>query len=131
MKHSVVVAVARAFVMHQSYDQFHIIKDQRVLKKQASSLEKPSSKKKDVAQVDELKEVFAVAEERFKRSWSQLPDWDLLIPLLSKEGWERIDEACQITPGVPVRPMLGRITRELDEVIDRYISSFQLAWKRT
>lgn len=80
------------------------------------------------------------AEDVLKECYAQCPDWDRLIPWLQECGWdlERIFEKCGITVGklsrdemtsigsgyssralvlgVPLRPMLGQITRRMTDV---------------
>ncbi|KAJ3082734.1 hypothetical protein HK102_001489 [Quaeritorhiza haematococci] len=68
-----------------------------------------------------LKARFKVAEGILKTAFAQTPNYDILVPqLLDPEiGLGRIAEVCKCTPGVPIRPMLGKITRDLSEVFEK------------
>ncbi|KAI8376118.1 ATP-dependent DNA ligase [Radiomyces spectabilis] len=74
-----------------------------------------------VRQVDDSKDVLATklkqAENGLKECFAQCPDWNLIVPwLMECKDVSRVFERCGITVGVPLRPMLGQITRDLTDM---------------
>eukprot|EP01137_Pigoraptor_chileana_P015853 Opistho-2@5450 len=63
--------------------------------------------------------VRAHAASVVKRCIAVCPSWGELIPVLLGGGIGALERQCSVKLGVPVRPMLGRITRDLDEVVRR------------
>ncbi|KAI9016694.1 DNA ligase [Hyaloraphidium curvatum] len=59
------------------------------------------------------------AEASVKEVFARLPNYDILVPRLLDPavGPEGLPAACSCEPGVPIRPMLGRITRDLAEAL--------------
>jgi len=55
-----------------------------------------------------------------KAVYSELPSYDLVIPALLDGGVEGLRERCKLTPGIPLKPMLAKPTREIGEVLDRF-----------
>jgi len=51
---------------------------------------------------------------------SELPSYDLVIPALLEFGIGSLREKCQLTPGVPLKPMLAKPTKAIGEVLDRF-----------
>ena len=51
---------------------------------------------------------------------SELPSYDLVIPALLEFGISSLREKCQLTPGVPLKPMLAKPTKAIGEVLDRF-----------
>jgi DNA ligase-1 len=51
---------------------------------------------------------------------SELPSYDLVIPALLEFGIVGLREKCQLTPGVPLKPMLAKPTKAIGEVLDRF-----------
>ncbi|EST05701.1 DNA ligase, ATP-dependent, central [Kalmanozyma brasiliensis GHG001] len=58
--------------------------------------------------------------ELVKAVYSELPSYDLVIPALLRDGVEGLREACKLTPGVPLKPMLAKPTKAISEVLDRF-----------
>ncbi|KAK4685375.1 DNA ligase 1, partial [Tremellales sp. Uapishka_1] len=71
--------------------------------------------------------------EIVKGVYSELPNYDLIIPALLKTGVEGLNEICKLTPGmstrvnkelmslgVPLKPMLAKPTKAIGEVLDRF-----------
>ncbi|KAI8817228.1 uncharacterized protein EV422DRAFT_622711 [Fimicolochytrium jonesii] len=69
---------------------------------------------------DALKARMKGAEAVLKECYAQVPNYDIIVPLLMDPavGLERIGVECKCIPGVPIRPMLGKITRDLAEVFE-------------
>ena len=51
---------------------------------------------------------------------SELPSYNLVIPALLEFGIVSLREKCQLTPGVPLKPMLAKPTKAIGEVLDRF-----------
>ena len=46
--------------------------------------------------------------------------YERVIPALLKYGIISLDKHCQMTPGIPIKPMLAHPTKALTEVLDRF-----------
>ncbi|KAL1951900.1 hypothetical protein VTO73DRAFT_1049 [Trametes versicolor] len=55
-----------------------------------------------------------------KQVYSELPNYDLVIPALLDVGVDRLIEVCKLTPGVPLKPMLAKPTKAIGEVLDKF-----------
>ena len=108
VKTTVLIALARAFTLSRppSASNFpaatRSIEELRVLKK------------------EELAVVWARAEEIVKACFARRPDYNHLVPVLLEVGvGPELLRRCALTPHVPLRPMLGSITRDLPEMLAR------------
>lgn len=54
------------------------------------------------------------------RGPSELPTYDLVIPALLEFGIDKLRKKCNLTPGVPLKPMLAKPTKAIGEVLDRF-----------
>ncbi|KAK4160871.1 DNA ligase [Cladorrhinum sp. PSN259] len=69
---------------------------------------------------EELAEVWARAEELVKASFARHPDYNDLVPVLLETGIsEELLIRCGLTLHIPLRPMLGSITRDLTEMLTK------------
>ncbi|KAL1841217.1 hypothetical protein VTJ49DRAFT_7285 [Mycothermus thermophilus] len=69
---------------------------------------------------EELAEVWTKAEELVKASYARHPDYNDLIPVLLEVGIsDELLVRCGLTLHIPLRPMLGSITRDLSEMLTR------------
>ncbi|KAK4184287.1 ATP-dependent DNA ligase [Podospora australis] len=69
---------------------------------------------------EELAEVWAKAEELVKASFARHPDYNDLVPVLLDIGIsEELLIRCGLTLHIPLRPMLGSITRDLTEMLTK------------
>lgn len=69
---------------------------------------------------DELSAALEVGTALVKTAYSQVPNYDILVPTLIKAGPEALPEHCHLTPGIPLKPMLAKPTRAITEVLDRF-----------
>ncbi|KAF9584892.1 hypothetical protein BGW38_004778 [Lunasporangiospora selenospora] len=84
---------------------------------QATVLSRPDIKKlsKDKLQ-SELEEAAAVV----KSVYSELPCYDLIVPALLEGDIKGLKNACKLTPGIPLKPMLAHPTKALTDILDRF-----------
>ena len=109
VKTTVLIALARAFTLSRppsAGPDFQLpeksVADLRALKK------------------EDLAPVWARAEEIVKACFARRPDYNYLVPTLLEVGvCAELLRRCALTPHVPLRPMLGSITRDLPEMLAR------------
>ncbi|GJN94118.1 hypothetical protein Rhopal_007192-T1 [Rhodotorula paludigena] len=58
--------------------------------------------------------------EIVKSVFSEIPSYDLVVPALLDKGVNGLQDACQLTPGIPLKPMLAKPTKAISEVLDRF-----------
>lgn len=58
--------------------------------------------------------------EIVKAVFSELPTYDLVVPTLLRAGVQGLRKECNLTPGVPLKPMLAKPTKAIGEVLDRF-----------
>ncbi|RDA87057.1 hypothetical protein CP532_3217 [Ophiocordyceps camponoti-leonardi (nom. inval.)] len=69
---------------------------------------------------EELAEVWGKAEEIVKACFARRPNYDDLVPALLESGaTDELLARCGLTLHVPLRPMLGSITRDLSEMLTK------------
>ncbi|KAH6847701.1 hypothetical protein B0I37DRAFT_150127 [Chaetomium sp. MPI-CAGE-AT-0009] len=69
---------------------------------------------------EELAEIWARGEELVKASYARHPDYNDLIPVLLEVGIsEELLIRCGLALHIPLRPMLGSITRDLSEMLTK------------
>ncbi|KAF9171779.1 hypothetical protein BGX21_006796 [Mortierella sp. AD011] len=84
---------------------------------QAIVLSRPDIKKTSKEKLQaELEEAASVV----KSVYSELPCYDLIVPALLKSGIKGLKEACKLTPGIPLKPMLAHPTKALTDILDRF-----------
>ena len=70
------------------------------------------------------------AAEAAKSCFSQCPDLELLVASLLSGGVAKMTLSCTISPGVPVRPMLAKISSGVDELLTKFAGRLWTAeWK--
>lgn len=65
-------------------------------------------------------EAIAAGDATLKQVFSELPNYDLIIPKLLENGLDGLEKLCKLTPGVPLKPMLAKPTKSIGEVLDRF-----------
>lgn len=69
---------------------------------------------------EELAEIYNNAEELVKASYARHPDYNDLVPCLLETGpAEELLVRCGLTMHIPLRPMLGSITRDLSDMLTK------------
>ncbi|RYP81005.1 hypothetical protein DL769_002185 [Monosporascus sp. CRB-8-3] len=69
---------------------------------------------------EEIAEVWARAEEIVKACFARRPNYDDLVPAMLEIGvCEELLVRCGLTLHIPLRPMLGSITRDLSEMLTK------------
>jgi DNA ligase-1 len=65
---------------------------------------------------DERTAVYKRAEEIVKQAFARQPSYDDLVPALLKLGVDKLATECTMRIGVPIKPMLGNITKDLNDM---------------
>ncbi|KAJ3322648.1 hypothetical protein HDV06_002862 [Boothiomyces sp. JEL0866] len=55
-----------------------------------------------------------------KQVFSEIPSYDMIIPALLKHGSRELPNHCQLSPGIPLKPMLAHPTKSLTDVLNRF-----------
>lgn len=105
VKTTMLIALSRAFLLSRPPGADFPIKDPAELAK----LKK-----------EELAEVWARGEELVKACFARRPNYNDLVPVLLEIGTsEELLVRCNLTCHIPLRPMLGSITRDLSEMLTK------------
>ncbi|KAL8952021.1 MAG: hypothetical protein Q9222_002040 [Ikaeria aurantiellina] len=105
VKTTMLIALSRAFLMSKAPGANHPIKQQGDLAK----LKK-----------DTLTETYARGEDLVKASFARRPNYNDLVPCLLQVGIsDELLVRCGLALHIPLRPMLGSITRDLSEMLTK------------
>ncbi|KAF3763454.1 ATP-dependent DNA ligase [Cryphonectria parasitica EP155] len=105
VKTTMLIALARAFLLSRPPDADFPLQDRNGL---------AARKKEEVA------EIYAKAEELVKACFARRPNYNDLVPVLLEIGIsDELLIRCGLTLHVPLRPMLGSITRDLAEMLTK------------
>jgi DNA ligase-1 len=99
------IALSRAFLLSRPRDtDFHIYTGSYL-----ATLKK-----------DELSKIYSTNEEILKACFARHPNYNDLIPALLQVGiCDELVARCSLTLHIPLRPMLGSITRDLGEMLTK------------
>lgn len=79
-----------------------------------------SPKEMERLKKEEVAEIWSRGEELVKACFARRPDYNVLVPALLEVGvCEELLLRCCLTLHVPLRPMLGSITRDLSEMLTK------------
>ncbi|KAI8383220.1 probable DNA ligase 1 [Nakaseomyces glabratus] len=65
-------------------------------------------------------DVVEQAEQKIRDAFCQVPNYELVINACLDYGIMKLDEHCTIQPGIPLKPMLAKPTKAINEVLDRF-----------
>lgn len=65
-------------------------------------------------------ESLSKAEDIIREAFSLIPNYEIIIRNAFDHGIMNLLEHCQLTPGVPLKPMLAKPTKSIGEVLDRF-----------
>ena len=88
--------------------------EQTVLKALAMAFSMTSTTKLDRRvgmNQEKFKTLMEANEINLKQAFSEIPSFDAIVPGLLQGGCEKINEICQLTAGIPVKPMLAKPTK--------------------
>lgn len=62
----------------------------------------------------------AANEEIIREAFSRIPNYAIIIEKSYEYGVANLLDHCQLTPGIPLKPMLAKPTKSISEVLDRF-----------
>lgn len=105
VKTTMLIALSRAFLLSRPEGASFPVKSREEL----ASLKK-----------EELTEIYSRAEEIVKACFARRPNYNDLVPILLEIGvCDELLVRCGLTLHIPLRPMLGSITRDLAEMLTK------------
>ena len=101
VKTTMLIALARAFTLNKPDTSTAELTDIAGFDKQAKT------------------DIFKRSEEIIKLSFARKPNYNLLVPLLLQGGIEILLTSSEVEIGVPIKPMLGLITKDIGDMFSR------------
>ncbi|KAL3480715.1 hypothetical protein BJX99DRAFT_254382 [Aspergillus californicus] len=62
----------------------------------------------------------AEGEAILKTVYSELPAYEVVVPVMLEHGLQNLRDHCKLQPGIPIKPMLAKPTKSITEVLDRF-----------
>lgn len=90
--------------------------EKSVLTALAKAFVEYESGEKSGANVDP--ELLVNAENQMREAFSETPNYEMIIRNCIKYGVGEVSEHCTLSPGIPVKPMLARPTKSIEEVME-------------
>mmetsp|Transcript_4412 Transcript_4412/g.6601 ORF Transcript_4412/g.6601 Transcript_4412/m.6601 type:complete len:836 (-) Transcript_4412:86-2593(-) len=84
----------------------------------------PNSKVLDASEkmsTEKLEEKLKTTEQIVKQAFIEVPNFDYVISMLLKHGVSDLNKHCQLTPGIPIKVMLGKPATSVSELFDKFI----------
>lgn len=76
--------------------------------------------KKNKTPIEDIKKIFEENSKKLKNAYYQCPNYEIVVKALLKDGIDKLNENCKLTPGIPLKPMLAYPTNGIAEVLKRF-----------
>lgn len=71
-------------------------------------------------EIEPSAEAIDEAEEKIREAFCQVPNYEVVINICLEHGISQLSKHCQLTPGIPLKPMLAKPTKAITEALDRF-----------
>ncbi|CAI4059214.1 hypothetical protein SUVZ_04G0790 [Saccharomyces uvarum] len=65
-------------------------------------------------------DVLESAQQKIRDAFCQVPNYEIVINSCLEHGIMNLDQFCTLKPGIPLKPMLAKPTKAINEVLDRF-----------
>ena len=65
-------------------------------------------------------ELLETAEQKIRDAFCQVPNYEIVINSCLKYGIMELETHCSLRPGIPLKPMLAKPTKAINEILDRF-----------
>ena len=65
-------------------------------------------------------DVLESAQQKIRDAFCQVPNYEIVINSCLEHGIMNLDKYCTLRPGIPLKPMLAKPTKAINEVLDRF-----------